>query len=81
MADFLLRKLIQDYDDTQNPTVRTRYGVISGLVGIIMNLLLFAGKGIVGILSSSVSVLADAINNLSDAGSSICLLYTSPPWE
>lgn len=74
MTDFLLRKMIPDYDDTQNPTVRTRYGMISGLVGIIMNLLLFAGKGIVGILSSSVSILADAINNLSDAGSSIITL-------
>lgn len=74
MMDFLLKRLIKDYDNIQDQAVRTRYGVVSGLVGIIVNLLLFAGKGIVGLLSSSVSIVADAINNLSDAGSSIITL-------
>ncbi len=74
MVDFLMRAFIKNYDDTQDPKVRTRYGVVSGMVGIVVNLLLFAGKGIVGLLSASVSIIADAINNLSDAGSSIITL-------
>ncbi len=74
MTDFLMRRLIKNYDDTQDPAVRTRYGMVSGIVGIVVNLILFAGKGIVGLLSASVSIIADAINNLSDAGSSIITL-------
>ncbi len=74
MNDFLLKRLIKNYDDVQNPAVRTRYGTVSGIVGIIVNILLFTGKGMVGLLSNSVSILADAINNLSDAGSSIITL-------
>ena len=57
-----------NYDD---PGVRTAYGILTGVVGIVLNFLLFAGKLAAGLISSSVSVAADAFNNLSDAGSSV----------
>ena len=68
----LLPKLfVKNYKDTESPAVRTAYGKLSGIVGIICNLFLFAGKFTVGFLAGSVSVQADAINNLSDAASSL----------
>ena len=60
----------------KDPKIRKKFGIISGTVGIILNLLLFLGKLIVGILSSSVAAMADAFNNLSDAGSSIITLLS-----
>ena len=69
-------KLFFKNHDLKNPKIRTKFGIISGIVGIILNLLLFLGKLIVGILSSSVAATADAFNNLSDAGSSIITLLS-----
>ncbi len=74
MTTLLLKLFVADYQDTDRPAVRTAYGKLSGLVGIFCNLLLFAGKIIIGTLSGSVSITADAVNNLSDAGSSIVTL-------
>ena len=74
MIDLLLKRFIKDYDKTKNPEVRTRYGVFAGIVGIISNLILFLAKILAGVLSASVSIMADAVNNLSDAGSSIVTL-------
>ena len=74
MIDLLLKRFIKDYDKTKNPEVRTRYGVFAGIVGIICNLILFLAKIIAGVLTASVSIMADAVNNLSDAGSSIVTL-------
>ncbi len=71
MTDFLIKKLIKDYEQTENPQVRTAYGMMAGLVGICCNLVLFGAKIAVGIMTSSISVMADAFNNLSDAASSI----------
>ncbi|MFA5658638.1 MAG: cation diffusion facilitator family transporter [Oscillospiraceae bacterium] len=71
MTALLTRIFIKDYKNTADPTVRQRYGIFSGTVGIILNIILFAGKFFAGILTSSISVSADAFNNLSDAGSSI----------
>ena len=71
MTKLLLRLFVKNPDDTANPKTRTAIGKLSGIVGIISNLLLFAGKLIVGTLSGSVSITADAMNNLSDASSSI----------
>lgn len=71
MPDFVFRKFIKNYKDTKSPEVRTAYGNFSGVLGIILNLLLFGAKLISGILSASISVTADAFNNLSDAGSSL----------
>ena len=66
--------LIWKNRNASDPRVRTKFGIISGIAGISLNLLLFISKLIVGILSSSVAATADAFNNLSDAGSSIITL-------
>ena len=74
MTTFLLRRFIPDYQNTADPAVRAKYGRLAGIVGIICNVLLFAGKLLAGAISGSVSVTADAVNNLSDASSSIVTL-------
>ncbi len=74
MTKLLLRLLIKDSDNTSSPAVRSRYGTLSGGVGIFLNLCLFAGKLLAGTLSGSIAITADALNNLSDAGSSIVTL-------
>ncbi len=70
MLSFLKKIFIKDYKNTQDNAVRLRFGMIAGFFGIISNTLLFALKMTIGILASSVTVIADAINNLSDAGTS-----------
>lgn len=74
MKNLLLRVFVKNYANTQDPAVRTRYGTLAGWVGIVCNLILFAGKMLVGTLCKSVSITADAVNNLSDASSSVVTL-------
>lgn len=74
MTQLLLRLFVKDHGNTDDPKVRAAYGKLAGVVGIICNLLLFAGKLLAGILSSSVAITADAVNNLSDASSSLVTL-------
>ncbi len=74
MTNLLLRLFVRDHKNTDDPNVRGAYGRLAGIVGIICNLLLCAGKLAVGILSGSVSITADAVNNLSDASSSLVTL-------
>lgn len=74
MTDFLVRHLVRDHENVQDPAVRERYGVLSGGVGIFLNLLLSLGKFLAGMLTGSIAVTADAFNNLSDAGSSVVTL-------
>lgn len=74
MTKLLINAFVKDHENTREPIVRATYGKLSGWVGIICNLLLCAGKFIVGFLSGSVSISADAANNLSDAASSIISL-------
>ncbi|MDO5546566.1 MAG: cation diffusion facilitator family transporter [Eubacteriales bacterium] len=71
MTKLLLRLFVKDADNTENPKVRAAIGTLSGLVGIVCNVLLFAFKLLVGTITSSVSITADAMNNLSDASGSI----------
>ena len=71
MTNLLLRLFVKDADNTENPKVRAAIGTLSGLVGIVCNVLLFAFKLLVGTLTGSVSITADAMNNLSDASGSI----------
>lgn len=73
--NLLKKAFIKDYQSTHKPEVRFRYGIVAGVIGIILNLILFAGKVIVGIIGNSITVIADAINNLSDAGSSIVTVF------
>lgn len=74
MHKLLIKLFIKDYQNINNPQVRSKYGTLSGIVGIISNFLLCSIKILIGILSSSISILADGINNLTDAGSSIITL-------
>lgn len=74
MTDFLIKTFIRDSEQVHDPAVREHYGVLSGVVGILLNLLLSAGKLCAGVLSASISITADAFNNLSDAGSSVVTL-------
>ena len=71
MTEFLVRHFIKDYKDVEKISVRTAYGVLASIVGIFCNVFLFIVKFVVGLVLHSVSVTADAFNNLSDAGSSI----------
>ncbi len=71
MTSFLVRMFVKDYENLHDTAVCTRYGHLSSLVGIIVNMFLFAIKFLVGRLFHSVAITADAVNNLSDAGSSI----------
>ena len=71
MTELLVRKFIKNYDQTENIQVRTRYGLMAGIVGICCNLVLFGAKLLTGLFINSISVMADAFNNLSDAASSI----------
>lgn len=68
---FLIKKLQSAHSGQYSSDLRRKFGVISGVVGIFLNILLFAGKLTVALLSGSVAIIADAFNNLSDAGSSI----------
>ena len=71
MTEFLIKHFIKDYKEVEKVSVRTAYGVLASIVGIFCNVFLFAVKFVVGFILNSVSVTADAFNNLSDAGSSI----------
>lgn len=74
MIDFFVRRLIQDSENVSDAVVRQEYGMLCGKVGIFCNLILFGAKLLAGILTGAVSIMADAFNNLSDAGSSVVTL-------
>ena len=74
MTKLLLRLFVKNYENKENPKVRSLVGRLSGIVGIACNLILFAGKLAVGLLAGAMSITADAMNNLSDAASSIVTL-------
>lgn len=74
MVTLLSKWFIKNGNDVSDPAVRQKYGVLCGILGIVLNLLLFAGKTLAGLLSGSIAITADAFNNLSDAGSSLITL-------
>ena len=74
MTNLLLKVFVKDYINTENPHVRAAYGKLCGVVGLVCNIILFIAKVLIGTLSGSVSITADAFNNLSDASSSIISL-------
>ncbi len=71
MILLLKRLFIKDYQNTSDPTVRIRYGIAAGIFGVLTNVVLFLFKLFVGLMSHSITVIADAVNNLSDACSSV----------
>ena len=74
MFSLIIKKFVKNYENTKDPQVRTAYGVTSGAVGICLNFILFVVKYFAGIISGSIAITADAVNNLSDAGSSVITL-------
>lgn len=74
MVDLLVHRFIENADDTANPAVRNAYGTLASTVGIVCNVLLCVGKGVIGLFAGSVSIVADAVNNLSDASSNVVSL-------
>lgn len=74
MIALLTRIFIKDRDNYGDTTVRRKYGTLTGIVGIVLNIMLFTGKFIAGTISGAISITADAFNNLSDAGSSLISL-------
>ncbi|MGL5972973.1 MAG: cation diffusion facilitator family transporter, partial [Oscillospiraceae bacterium] len=83
MINIIINLFVKDKDNVNNPIVRENYGKVSSIVGVFVNIFLFISKLFIGILTNSVAVMADAINNLSDAGSSlvsfICFKLSSKP--
>lgn len=74
MVGLLVKLFIKDSTQIHDLRVRGQYGILAGLVGIFLNLCLFAAKFFAGLLTSAISITADAFNNLSDAGSSVVTL-------
>ena len=77
MFDFLAKRLVKDYKNIDNPDVRLDLISVSSLIGIIMNIILFISKIILGFVSKSTAILNDAFNNLSDSVVSIMALVGS----
>ena len=74
MVNFLRKLFIKDYNNVKDPKVREKHGKLASFVGVFSNLFLFIIKLFAGILSGSIAIIADSINNLSDMGSSIITL-------
>ncbi len=74
MTEWLIRHFVKGYEYQDDPKVRTAYGQFAGIVGIICNIMLCGAKGFIGFLAGSVSIIADALNNLSDAASNVISL-------
>lgn len=74
MINYLIKRFVKNYNDTENPDVRESYGNFSGIMGIIINIILCTSKMLVGIIFGSIAILADGVNNLSDAGNSVITL-------
>ena len=74
MGKLLIRIFVKDHENTDDPRVRERYGKFAGVVGIVSNLILCIMKILIGLVSRSIAIIADGINNLADASSSIITL-------
>ena len=74
MTNILLKLFIKNCEDTQNPAVRSSIGKLAGLTGIVCNCLLTVLKLVIGLLVGSMAIIADGVNNLSDAASSLTTL-------
>ena len=70
----LVSTFVKNSEDVKDPSVRSAYGRLAGIIGILCNVLMFAGKLVAGLLSGSIAILADAINSISDAASNIVAL-------
>ncbi len=76
MTKLMLKLFVKDHENTKSTIVREKYGLLSSVVGIILNILLFAVKFFIGTITNSIAITADAINNLADSGSNIVTLVS-----
>ena len=74
MFDFLFKRLVKDWKNVKEPKVRESYGKVAGIVGIISNVILSGAKVALGIITGSIAILADGLNNLGDGASSLITL-------
>lgn len=70
MIKFIIKIFIKDYEKTENEEIRTKYGTLAGIIGIVLNFALFIIKLLAGIMVNSIAIISDSFNNLSDMGSS-----------
>lgn len=75
MTEWLIRRFVKNHDDVENAHVRTAYGTFASVVCIVCNIVLCATKGAIGAIAGSVAIVADSLNNLSDASSNIISLF------
>lgn len=75
MINFIAKHFIKDYKNTKDPVVKVRYGIVGSIFGLVSNLVLFVCKIVIGLLFGSMSIISDAINNLSDFGNSFVALF------
>ncbi len=75
MVNFLVKQFVKNYNDVENEKVRSSYGTLSSLVGIVCNVILFAVKLFLGFITNSIAITSDAFNNLSDSASCIVTLF------
>ena len=75
MVKLLIRLFIKDRENVEDPGVREAYGTLAGILGMALNVVLFAIKYFAGVITGSIAIAADAVNNLSDAGSSLVMLF------
>ncbi|MGN0486630.1 MAG: cation diffusion facilitator family transporter [Acutalibacteraceae bacterium] len=74
MSELLVKLFIKDSENIKSAVVRERYGMLSSVTGIVLNILLSAGKYLIGVITNSIAITADATNNLTDATSCIITL-------
>ena len=75
ISKLLIKSFVRDHEHTDSPEVRMNYGIFSGCVGLAVNILLAALKFAIGLLTGSVAISADAVNNLLDAGNSVVTVF------
>ena len=75
MVTLIKKMFIKNYRNTRDSNVRLKYGVVAGIFGLISNLVLFASKLIIGLIGASITIVADAVNNLADMGSNCVVIF------
>lgn len=75
MVEFLVKHFVQDYEKTEDSRVRERYGMLSSVVGILCNILIFTSKLIIGTIVHSIAIISDGFNNMSDCASCIVTMF------
>ena len=77
MIKLLVKVFIKNHEDTKNPKIREKYGVLGGVLGIVCNIFLFVVKLIIGLFLNAIAIMSDAFNNLTDSFSSIVSIISA----